>query len=404
MTAFRRRAATTLYALALVSPTGFCHDLTIDFLLGSDSNPNQMAETFEPEGAPFGQTRIDLSHMPTRTGFYYDLEAEGSFYQTDEEAVSDPSLADETRTRVELGFKWRPQMDYGRGRFMFELFGQTKDSTYVDHSSGQIATFNRITPPLDEQIEDRFDYSYSGFFTSGSVPISTEAFFVYDIEYLQKTYQDYPNLELEGLDNLDYEQYELDIGFEKWIWPRTNLITMAGWGVREYLSKPAVDGDGYEIPGSVLGYTMMEIENAIEFELSRTFSWKLGFDFEKRHDSGDGFYDSTYAGAFTRVQYNNPGYVKITLYAAYSKRKYDNIEEAINADPDDFMEEEDLRDREGYKVKLELVRNMYQWTRIPFDVILGAELKSYENSNPIFTYDRTQIYAGVRWRPFDVKR
>ncbi len=80
---------------------------------------------------------------------------------------------------------------------------------------------------------------------------------------------------------------------------------------------------------------------------------------------------------------------------SYFKREYDNTD--YN---DFFVFEDEQKEREGYGLRAELVRNIIGrgWDRM--DLIIGISADSFENEDPVYTYDRGQAYVGIRWRPY----
>lgn len=375
--------------LVLISPVQG-HEFELEILVGGDTNPNKLSETFEVETAPYSTTRMTLSHMPTRTGFYYDLDIQGDIYFSDEDAVSDPKNADRTRGEVTLGYKWRPRFTYGRARFKWDVYAGAKDSTYIRKSTGNVAVTG--TPPVE--IGDRFDASWTGFSTSGKVPISEEADFLYDL-YVEDT--QYEELTATNLSNLNYQQGEIDFGFEKRIWPKVNLKTMMGAGFRTYEDRRAKqENTGLDLVGTDLEYTFLEIENTLEYLITDRWKWQVGFDIDQRQDNEENYYDTTQGEFFMSFRYRNKKAVRFLVSASYLKREFDNIEE----NPVLGIDEEDLREREGFRVRFELNRNILPGTPYEMDVVIGGKVSSFENSNPIFTYDRSQLYFGIRWRPF----
>lgn len=371
----------------LMSQTSMGLDLSVEIITGSDSNPNRLSDNFEVDPGIFGVTEVELSHMPRRNGFYFDMDGKFTSYLEDEDAVSDPAYANEARASAKLGYKWRPRIHYGRARFTFELYGGLRDGRYVRRSSGELA---RSLEGID--ITDRFDATWSGFETAGRVPISEEADFIYDLYFEGKQYE-----EILGttLSNLNYQQSEIDFGFEKRIWPRVNLLTMLGYGVRFYEDRRAKNQDGADLPGTELEFTYLEAENVLEYLITDRWKWQIGLDVDLREDNEQNYYDTTQAQLFTRVRYRNGDWVRFLFYASYINRKFDNIELDIN----NGIDEEDLREKEGFRGKIELQRTVFVRPQMIFDLILGAEINSFTNSDPNFTYDRTQTYVGLRWRP-----
>lgn len=370
----------------------YAHEFEFELFTGSNSNPNKLSDGFDVEAAPYGFAGFKLSHMPVRTGFYYDLDAKGTFYLSDDDAVSDPQFGDESRGELELGFKWRPRFKYGRARFKWELYGGARDSTYVFRNTGQTAMRDLDNDGIDEDLSDRFDYTWSGFKTDVTIPISEEADFLFDLEVERREYElfEFPNIS-----NLNYQQAYANLGFEKWIWPRTALKTMIGGGLRVYEDRRAKDvNDGSDIPGTELEYAFLEVENTLEYLITDRWKWQAGFEVQQRQDNEDGYYDATEGEIFMRFRYRNRDAVRFLLSIAYSKREYDNI------DQDPTLLDEEMKERQGYRARAELSRAILENSPLHMDVVIGVEARSYKNSNPNFTYDESQAYLGFRWRPF----
>lgn len=379
--------------LASVGATAvYAHEIEFELFSGSNTNPNKLPESFEVDAATFGFAGLKISHMPVRTGFYYNLDAKSTVFLADEEAISDPQHADESRGEVELGFKWRPRFKHGRARFKWELYAGARDSTYVFRSTGEPAMRDLDNDGIDEDLGDRFDSTWSGFKTTMAIPISEEADFLFELDITDKQYElfEFPNLS-----NLNYQQAYMDLGFEKWIWPRTALKTMIGGGFRYYEDRRAKDvATGDDIAGTDLEYAYLEVENTLEYLITNRWKWQMGFEVQQRQDNEDGYYDSTTGKAFMRLRYRNKDAVKFLLSMSYGKRRYDNIDE------DPTLLEEEMREREGYSVKAELSRTIFERTHLNMDLVIGVEANDYEASDPNFTYSQEQGYVGIRWRPF----
>ncbi|MDH5233235.1 MAG: hypothetical protein OEY38_24550 [Gammaproteobacteria bacterium] len=368
----------------------FAHEFEMELFTGGDTNPNELSASFDVDTAPYGFARATLKHMPARTGFYYKLDAKGSFYFADGDAVSNPKFANETRGEAVLGFKWRPRLKFGRARFKWDVYTGGRDTSYVRKSTGQIARIPENGTILE--IPNRFDAAWFGVSTSGVVPISDEADFLYDVYVEDKQYFEYTNVTSQSI--LDYQQSEIDIGFEKRIWPRTNLKTMIGAGVRIYQDRRAKEVDtGNDIPGTDLEFSFLEVENTLEYLITDRWKWQFGLDIDQRKDNEEGYYDTTQGQLFMRFRYRNQNTVKFLLSMSYVKREYDNI------DQDPTLTDEELKEREGYRVRAELSRAIFEQSRLSMDVVIGVESNSYENSNPNFTYDQNRVYFGVRWHP-----
>ena len=381
-----------ILVLVVTAPLVQAHEFEMELFTGSSSNPNKLSDNIEVDPAPYGFASMKLSHMPVRTGFYYDIGAKGTFHVGDDSAVSDPSYADDSRGEATLGFKWRPRFKYGRARFKWEIYGGARDSTYIFRNTGQPATRDLDNDGIDEDLSDRFDYTWSGFQSSGNIPISTEADFLFDLEFEDKQYElfEYPNIS-----NLNYQQFYTNFGFEKWIWPRTALKTMMGGGFRYYEDRRAKDvNNGNDIPGTDLEYAYLDVENTLEYLITDHWKWQTGFSVQQRQDNEDGYYDATEGDIFMRFRYRNSDVVKFLLSISYSKRSYDNI------DQDPTLLDEEMKEKKGFRVNSELSRAIFINSPLHMDVVIGVEADFFKNSNPNFTYDESQAYLGIRWRPF----
>lgn len=388
-------------AAMLVAMSSHAHEFELEFLTGSDSNPNRLSdeliidqttqEVIELDPGIFGTTSIKFSHTPRNTGFYYDLDARNTSYYADDDADSSPQHADEVRGSLDLGFRWRPRLPYGRARFIWGLYGGSRDSTYVRKSTGRIAR----TPeaPGGISLEDRFDKTWVGFESSGRIGLPNDADFVFDWYVEDNQYEEILGA---NISNLNYTQAELDIGFEKWVWPSVQLITMVGVGARNYEDRRAKDEDGDDLPGTDLSFVLSEVDFSLEYLITDRWKFQIGLDLDSRIDNELGYYDTTQRQLYTRFRYRNGDFVRFLIYLSYVTRKFDNIEESVVAG----IDEEDLREREGYRGRIELQRALMTRDIWRFDLILGVEAASFDNSNPNFTYSRNQAYLGFRWQPY----
>lgn len=377
----------------LFTQSVIAHDLELDILTGLDSNPNKLTNTLDLDNGGYGMERIEFSHMPIRTGYYYQLEVRSDIYKTGEETTYE-SNAEHFNGKAELGFKWRPKGKYGRSRYKWEINHNTKDSVFVDRSTGDVPVVNGVA------IGERFDAKWSGFDFSSTIPISEDADFIFNLDFKNKEYESYEEL---GLSNLNYKQADLDIGFEKEIWKKVYLKTLIGYSKRIYEDRRAREKNKTLIPDTDLEYTYLEAINAIEYRFAKRWKFEIGLDVDQRQDNEKGYYDSTQAKLITRLRYRNRDYVKFLLSARYLKRRYDEIGEdpAVGTIVTPGLNEEELeKSREGYRIRAEYIRRLTQRKILTLDLIMGIKYDSFENSNPIFSYDRAQTYVGLRWTPY----
>ncbi|MGI1678508.1 MAG: hypothetical protein K6L75_07255 [Cellvibrionaceae bacterium] len=387
-------APVTAILSLLASIEVIAHDFELDVAVGLDSNPNKLTKTLDLDNGGYGLGRIEFSHMPTRTGYYYQLEGRSDIYKTGEETTVE-SNSEHLNGKAELGFKWRPKNKYGRSKYKWEINYNTKDSIFVDRSSGDVPIFN------GEPVGERFDAVWVGFDFSGTIPISEEAEFIFNLDFKNKEYESYEDI---GLSNLNYKQVNLDVGFEKEIWSKVFLKTMIGYSKRVYEDRRAREKNKTLIPDTDLEYSYLEAINAIEYRFAKRWKFEIGLDVDQRQDNEKGYYDSTQAKLITRLRYRNSDYVKFLLSARYLKRRYDEIGEdpAVGSivTPGGVDEEELEKSREGVRVRAEFIRRLVSQGPLTLDLIMGLEYDTFENSNPVFSYDRGQTYVGLRWTPY----
>ncbi|GAB1264849.1 hypothetical protein NBRC116492_16580 [Aurantivibrio infirmus] len=362
------------------------HQFTWDIIFGGDTNPIFLDDSFETSVEAYNQSRFEFSHDAKDGGIYYTLKGDGSQFADNDEPLANSLNGDKILAKAALGWDWRPEFDYGEGQIKIELNYDHFDNVFVDRTTGRLARFNGV------EVSDRFDYSAPGFLISTVIPLSEEADFILEIDGNDRSYEDY---NLPGLANLDFQEVEIDLGFEKLIWPRTLVRTMIGAGKRIYVDRRGRADDGTIIADSELEFSYLEVENSIDFAITNRWHWITGFDIDQRKDSEGGYYDVTEGEFFTRIRYLNNEYVDFYFDVSYFKREYDNTD--YN---DFFVFEDEQKEREGYGLRAELVRNIIGrgWDRM--DLIIGISADSFENEDPVYTYDRGQAYVGIRWRPY----
>jgi len=374
--------------VASVANSVSAHQFTWDIIFGSDSNPLYLDETFDTSVEAYNQSRFEFSHDPKDGGIYYTLGGEGNQFADNKEVIGNSLNGDKILAKFALGYDWRPTFDNGEGQVRFEINYDHFDNVFVDRSTGRLARFNNA-----DEVSDRFDYGAPGFLFSTVIPISEKADFILQIDGNDRAYEFY---DIPGLSNLDFQEIEIDLGFEKLIWPRTLVKTMIGAGKRIYVDRRARRlVDGSFILDSDLEFSYLEVANSVDFSITDRWHWITGFDVDQRQDNKEGYHDVTNGEFFTRIRYINSEYVDFYFDVSYFKREYDNID-----DNNILTFEEELKEREGYGVRAELVRNIIGrgWDRM--DLILGISVDSFEHDDPVYTYDRGQAYVGIRWRPY----
>lgn len=372
--------------LALDCGSSAAHELAVDFILGGDSNPNRLADVFEVDTEAYTLGRVRFRHESAGTGFHYQIDGRNDLYTRDDEGVTNAANAEEIRLSVIGGFTWAPALAHGPANFTADIFYRRRDAIFVDRITGGVATFSGT------MIDNRFDAEEAGFQLSGDVPLSAAANFLFSLRSFDKKYESYVEL---GLANLDYQQTRVNLGFEKQMGARTRVRTIIGTGTRRYVDRRAREEDGVLLADSDLEFTLFGVTGMLDIQLGDRWNWQVGAEVDQRKDNESGYYDLTEASAFSQLRYRNEHFVNFLFTAAYLNRELDNIDDnAI------MTLEEEEKEKDGYRIGTELVRNVTDWLNYDVDLILGLNYESFGHDNLFYNYDRSQFYIGARWRAY----
>jgi hypothetical protein len=344
---------------------------------GVDSNPYRLADPGNGQ-AIFNAVSADQDlskYIGKNNRMFLDVSGDGVLYQGDYKDAS------EWAVRARVGFKSKhrsPEVFHFRTRLQVE--GELERDTYVERSTGTVATFG------GEDIGDRFDTNTVRFRSVIDAKPLSWLRSILDISAERVNYvEDYASL---GITELDYEQGTAVAELKFRLSEAVTLSMSTPVSVRRYLNREARDLDGNLIPGSGLEYTYYGADAGLVFKPSRALRLSLKGSYELREDNESGYYDRTRLTGAMNMSYAF-GQNSLRLRAIYSSRELREDAPPAPTDPTQYG-----RTREGYTTSFVYERR-FGYQRLPTFIFLEARYRSYDNSDPIYAYDRGMAVVGI---------
>jgi len=347
---------------------------------GYDSNPLKLPEN--EQGGGFTEAAFDGSFdfdYSRRHAFHLDLEAAARRYGS---SLSD---ADTTRAGLTAGFELTPyvedfsalELDLGTrltGRRATFTSRQTGEVYEIDDGSGTLVA-----------LPDRFDYNRVEVFADLEWRLNLRTQLFLDTEYTFKDYvEDYDSVAT--VESLDYGGLTFRPGAR---FDATRLLEVELSAVRtgrEYDERTAVDATGTSVPGTLREYVTTGLDAKLRLRPESRWRWTFGLETLDREDSYAGYYDysSWTARALSRFRVSSRD--RLRLYASFSDREYDNstVNSEVNGE---LRSSETLRLRAAYTRKLSR----------RFDVTAEVGLRSVDNPNPLYEYDRNSLGVWISY-------
>lgn len=359
-------------AISAYSVSAIAVDLTAEIAPGYDDNPFRLADSFGPDSGLFLNTKVKLEHKADKIrlrGMIDNRAYEGS---VDDADTFTAKLDGRYKTKYELFGK--KATSYVKARYTH------KDKTYVARSTGLVATDS------GNDISDRYDYDSWKVDAKTTVSLTKALMVGLQLEYKKKDYEDY---NISGLSNLDYEQIGLTNDWEYKIDKQSQFLLALNVAKRDFDNKREKDLLGNKIAGTDLEYDYWSITAAYERDLTKNLEASLQYAYEERRGSGDGYYDIDYSRASAKLRYKADDSLKITGGIAYQDREYLNnsaFDENDEASPS----------TEGYTVNLGMEKSLAFANDFPTSAIAGIRYDDYDSIDPVYEYERTQVYAGIK--------
>lgn len=344
---------------------------------GVDNNPYRLADGGN-EQAIFTAVSVDQDlskYIGKNNRMFIDVGGDGVLYQGDFQD------ADKWSARARVGFKSKrrsPEVFHFKTRLQVE--GEIRRKTYIERSTGQVADFG------GEEIAERFDTNTVRFRSVIDAKPLGWLRSIIDVSAERVNYtEDYAAL---GLSELDYEQGTAVAELKFRLADPLTFSLAAPVSVRRYLNRRARDIDGNLIADTDLEYTYYGIEAGMVIKPNSAFRLSLKAAYEQRDDNESGYYDRTRQLVAVNMRYAF-GHNMLRLRGFYTSRELRADAPAAPVDPTDYG-----RTRDGYTASLVFERR-FGFHQLPTFAFLEVRYQSYDNSDPIYAYDRGRAVIGI---------
>lgn len=362
---------------------GAAVNLTLESDVGYDSNVFTLSDGIGVRGGTFIQLNLDagadlLEIGQWQTGVDAGLSAQ-KFGSSVEDGNNTQAFA---RIKGDSGGK---RADH---RFQWALRYRDRNSTYVSHFTGDVATYGGAP------IGDRYDSGILDASAEWRLPEAAIGRFSLSGGAVSKNYkEDYDGLvngALEPIDRLDYNEFELRPALEFGSKADTFRVRLPV-SVRKYRDRRINDDNGAPIPGTDLEYRYLGIDLRYQHDLSKASRLAFSGDVERRADNGSGYGDLQRWSVGSDWSWRSAADQRLSAGLKWSSRALNNT----NASDPTVVDESP--DKKGYTLSLD--------GQTPFPGVnikglaLVAELnwESFRNTNDDrYTYDRWETFLGVR--------
>ncbi len=369
--------ATLLASLQSAQVQGF--ELTGDATLGSDSNPYKLQDGLDKSSGAYvavGLAATDQlsDHLTVQVGLKN---------RTYENNFDD---ADETRAKAELAYAEKFKLFGKRSRYRLKAEYSYKNDSFVSRATGRIAT-----AAGSESLADRFDSDKWTIAGKVSTRLTRRVTTGVELKYQVKDYQDF---NIAGLTDLDYEEFSL---LNDWAyrWSRKNKSFVdIGVGQRHYDNREERDSAGVTVAGTDLEYDYFAVAIGHKVKLKR--HTKLGFkiSYDRRDDSGSGFYDKDAIKFDVKLDHRLRNGVRLDFEVSYLEREYSATIDPVLSESEE--EGEPLNDKHGYTVEMGVERDLTITAGVKSILFARATYADISSDSPIFTYDRAQVEIGIK--------
>ncbi len=345
----------------------------LEALTGHDSNPYRLSSAYD-------------------TAFYSDVSLKGSVSQGSLTAGKFKAAAgvsqlyygsggqhgEKTKFKFEGKFSKKNIIIFA-DRYDSSLVYKLADSTYVERSTGLPADYSGFNTENRYDAETRMlknRYRVSAF---DAVELGLE------VNYKAKDYEDYNEI---GLYSLDYQQVTLLPGVELSVGEKQDVEF--GFVVRQryYDSRLAKDAFGSAIDDRELGYAYRGFSLAYEFEYNELLTLNASYKNTKRSDNGGGYYDQRKEGLKLFIELRPDSRQILEAGIIKSDTDFDKSPLALDLD-------EENRETEGYRYVVDYRYRLSEQRRQPMYVVTSVLVDDYEDSDPVYTYDRVRLLLGV---------
>ncbi len=354
-------------------------DLTGHSVLGSDSNPYKLQDGLDKSSGAYVAVGLAASH---RLSDHLTVQV-GVKNRSYENNFDD---ADETRASVELAYADRFKLFGKRSRYRLQAEYDYKDDSFVSRSTGRIAT-----AAGGENLADRFDSTTWGLSGKVLTRLNRRITTGLELAYRQKDYEDF---DIVGLSDLDYAEVSL-VNDWAYRWSRKNKSFVdIGIGQRHYDNREERDSTGVVVAGTDLEYDYFEVAIGHKVKLKRNTKLRLKISYDRRDDSGSGFYDKDAIKFDAKLAHRLRNGARLDFAVTYLEKEYSATIDPVLSESEE--EGEPLNDKHGYTVEMGVERDLAITAGMKSTLFARATYADISSDSPIFTYDRAQVEIGIK--------
>lgn len=348
-------------------------------IYGADNNPHNLSKQLRPDEIEFftyGEFKLRTKVIDT---VYLHAKVDKSLY-------SDDARADEFKGTTSLTHRSRFKLFGSKFKYKLSANYRFKDKTYVSKRTGLVATNQGIS------IADRYDSEQTNY--AAELLHQSSPIFEYGFKY-QVRDKSYENYDAIGLSNFDHNHQRLELGFEYKASDVGRFFMNGASKQREYVNKRGKDLDGLDIANTNLIYNYLTLNLGYIYRPNDDVRWRYSYKYEERTDDISGYYNATSGHLSISAIHRISDYQYLRARVKYSKFSLVN---QLEIDQDTL--EEDNHEKQGVSAKIG-----YEWVLATlYDtnlaVYVDLEHSNFENSDPLYTYERSKFGLGIRWSAF----
>ena len=360
--------------LASLSTSSYALKIDAEISPGYDDNPFKLTDSLNPEGGWYVDTELKAKQ------YIGDFRFRGALTNRSYEN----SLDDGDASTVKLDGRYKKKYEIaGKKAFSHVIVKYAnKNKTYIRRSTGDVGTFS------GQEIENRYDYySWAGE-AKRAVYLTKQLRAGLEINYLNKDYHD-PRFS--SLSNLDYDQFEIS---NYWTYKASDLSKfefVISAAKREFDDKREKTLAGDNVAGTNLEYDLYSSSLSHKYKVTPQLTSELKLKYKDRSDSGAGFYDTEEYKISAGLNYEINKGLNLAINASYLDREYDH-EQIVDEDDDVHP------GKDGYSISAHIEKDLNPIRTLPLALFAGIQYDDFDSNDPVYEYDRVQVFAGVEMR------
>lgn len=358
-----------------LTANAFALEYELELNAGFDSNPFELAETFEIEADQFIEVDARFKQA-IADGLRASVKLHNQSYL-------DLSDADSLNTAVKLDYYRKAQLMERDVRYRFDVEYNTADSTYVSKNLGRIGENS-----IGEPIADRYDANWLDYRARVDFELSESLRLDLNIIGRSKNYADLTNF---NLSSLDYTQWLFEPELRYTSDDKNLLTAKFTTGNRSYDNRNGRDLQGIFVPISELEYDFLGFKVGWRYRPSESQQLRVSYSYEAREDNVAGYFDAT--DNLLSLRYTNriSDKQELRLGMSYKDFSYDN-----NVDVVESETEEAINTKEGFNLSASYG---YLWSESSYgDWWLNTSLgyENYDSVSAAYVYDKALFTVGIK--------